>query len=88
MQVRKNNYTVNATPTLQVLTEQQIEAMRLSNIVALVARPDVEPPRMPMDYAEAVKGKFVRRATEFMTTISDEAMKHVPDAGNIFRYYP
>ena len=27
MQVRKNNYTVNATPTLQVLTEQQIEAI-------------------------------------------------------------
>ena len=27
MQVRKNNYTVNATPTMQVLTEQQIEAI-------------------------------------------------------------
>ena len=27
MQVRKNNYTVNATPTLQVLTEEQIEAI-------------------------------------------------------------
>ena len=27
MQVRKNNYTVNSTPTLQVLTEQQIEAI-------------------------------------------------------------
>ena len=27
MQVRKNNYTVNVTPTLQVLTEQQIEAI-------------------------------------------------------------
>ncbi len=27
MQVRKNNYTVNGTPTLQVLTEEQIEAI-------------------------------------------------------------
>ena len=27
MRVRKNNYTINATPTLQVLTEQQIEAI-------------------------------------------------------------
>ncbi len=27
MQVRKNNYTVNGTPTFQVLTEQQIEAI-------------------------------------------------------------
>ena len=27
MQRTKNNYTVNATPTLQVLTEQQIEAI-------------------------------------------------------------
>jgi ATP-citrate lyase alpha-subunit len=38
----------------------------------LVPQPDVQPPRMPMDYADAVKQKAVRRATEFMTTISDD----------------
>jgi len=38
----------------------------------LVPRPDVQPPRMPMDYADAVKQKAVRRGTEFMTTISDD----------------
>lgn len=38
----------------------------------LVPRPDVQPPRMPMDYADAVKQKAVRRPTEFMTTISDD----------------
>ena len=38
----------------------------------LVPQPDVQPPRMPVDYAEAVKQKAVRRPTEFMTTISDD----------------
>jgi len=38
----------------------------------LVPQPDVQPPRMPVDYAEAVKQGLVRRPSEFMTTISDD----------------
>ena len=35
MQRTKNNYTVNATPTLQVLTEQQIEAIYYAALAVL-----------------------------------------------------
>jgi trimethylamine---corrinoid protein Co-methyltransferase len=35
MQVRKNNYTVNMTPTMQVLTENQIEAIYYSALAVL-----------------------------------------------------
>jgi ATP-citrate lyase alpha-subunit len=45
---------------------------RLVKAGKLVPQRDVQPPRMPMDYADAVKQKAVRRATEFMTTISDD----------------
>ncbi|MGQ9492449.1 MAG: citrate/2-methylcitrate synthase [Anaerolineae bacterium] len=38
----------------------------------LVPKPDVEPQKVPMDYADAVRLKLVRRPTEFMTTISDD----------------
>jgi len=45
---------------------------RLVQAGKLAPRPDVQPPRMPVDYADAVKQKLVRRPTEFMTTISDD----------------
>ena len=35
MQVRKTNYTVNATPTFQVLTEDEIEAIYFSALTVL-----------------------------------------------------
>ncbi len=35
MQVRKTNYTVNATPTFQVLTEEEIEAIYFSALTVL-----------------------------------------------------
>jgi len=38
----------------------------------LVPQPDARPPRVPMDYAEAVREGLVRRPTEFITTISDD----------------
>ncbi len=38
----------------------------------LVPQPDVEPPTIPVDYAEALKGRTIRRPTEFITTISDD----------------
>lgn len=38
----------------------------------LIPKPDVEPQKVPMDYADAVRLKLVRRPTEFMTTISDD----------------
>jgi len=34
--------------------------------------PMVEPPKMPMDYAAAVKAKAVRKPANFVTTISDD----------------
>lgn len=45
---------------------------RLVREGTLVPKPDVRPPRIPMDYAEAVRAKLVRRPTEFITTISDD----------------
>ena len=45
---------------------------RLVQAGKLAPRPDVQPPRMPVDYADAVKQKLVRRPSEFMTTISDD----------------
>ena len=35
MQVRKTNYLVNATPTFQVLTEDEIEAIYFSALTVL-----------------------------------------------------
>ena len=36
----------------------------------------------------AVAGDIPASVFERMTAVSDEVMKHVPDTGNIFRYYP
>jgi ATP-citrate lyase alpha-subunit len=38
----------------------------------LVPQPEVEPPRIPVDYAVALKEGMIRRPTEFITTISDD----------------
>jgi aryl-alcohol dehydrogenase-like predicted oxidoreductase len=38
--------------------------------------------------AAAVEGEIPDRVFEGMTAISDEVIKHIPDQGNIFRYYP
>ncbi|RLF35995.1 MAG: ATP citrate synthase [Thermoplasmata archaeon] len=38
----------------------------------LVPKPDVEPPKIPMDYADALKQGIIRRPTEFISTISDD----------------
>ena len=38
----------------------------------LVPRPDVEPPRIPMDYKTALKQGFIRKPTDFTSTISDD----------------
>jgi ATP-citrate lyase alpha-subunit len=38
----------------------------------LVPAPDVEPPRIPVDYAVAMRQGLIRRPTEFITTISDD----------------
>jgi succinyl-CoA synthetase alpha subunit len=38
----------------------------------LVPAPDVEPPKIPVDYAVALRQGLIRRPTEFITTISDD----------------
>ncbi len=38
----------------------------------LTPKPDVEPPTIPVDYAVALRQGKIRRATEFITTISDD----------------
>jgi len=40
------------------------------------------------DNAAAFEGDVAPEILARMTAVSDEAMKHVPDVGNIFRYYP
>jgi ATP-citrate lyase alpha-subunit len=45
---------------------------RLVQAGRLVPQPDVEPPRIPVDYAQALKERMIRRPTEFITTISDD----------------
>jgi len=38
--------------------------------------------------AAAMRGEVSQGVLEGMTAVSDEAVRHVPDVGNIFRYYP
>lgn len=38
----------------------------------LIPKPDVEPPRIPVDYAVALREGMIRRPTEFISTISDD----------------
>ena len=38
----------------------------------LIPKPDVEPPRIPIDYKVALKQGLIRRPTEFTSTISDD----------------
>jgi aryl-alcohol dehydrogenase-like predicted oxidoreductase len=38
--------------------------------------------------AAAVEGEIPTSVFERMTAVSDDVIKHVPDTGNIFRYYP
>ncbi len=38
--------------------------------------------------AAAMRGEISRDVLESMTAVSDEAVRHVPDVGNIFRWYP
>jgi len=38
----------------------------------LVPKPDVEPPKIPIDYKVALKEGIIRRPTEFISTISDD----------------
>ncbi len=38
----------------------------------LTPRPDVEPPKIPVDYKAALRQGMIRRPTEFMSTISDD----------------
>ena len=38
----------------------------------LVAQPDVQPPRIPVDYKTALKQGMIRRSTDFISTISDD----------------
>ena len=38
----------------------------------LVPKPDVEPPRIPIDYKVALKEGIIRKPTEFISTISDD----------------
>lgn len=45
---------------------------RLVKAGKLVPRPDVEPPRIPMDYKTALKQGFIRKPTDFTSTISDD----------------
>jgi ATP-citrate lyase alpha-subunit len=39
---------------------------------ALIPQPDVEPPPIPMDYAEALRQGLIRRPASFISTISDD----------------
>ena len=38
----------------------------------LVSRPDVEPPRIPIDYEVALRDGIIRRSAHFISTISDD----------------
>ena len=38
----------------------------------LEPKPDVEPPRIPIDYAKALRDGVIRRPTQFISTISDD----------------
>jgi ATP-citrate lyase alpha-subunit len=38
----------------------------------LVPQPDVQPPRIPVDYKTALKQGMIRRSTDFISTISDD----------------
>ena len=38
----------------------------------LVPQPDVQPPRIPVDYKTALKRGIIRRSTDFISTISDD----------------
>jgi succinyl-CoA synthetase alpha subunit len=44
-------------------------------------RPDVEPPRIPMDYASALKQGFIRRPSNFISTISDDSGEELEYCG-------
>ena len=41
-----------------------------------------------LDNAAAFEGEVDASVLQRMTEASDEAMRHVPDVGNMFRYYP
>jgi len=45
-------------------------------------------PQQLTDNAEALNGEIPDSIIDRMTAISDEAMKYIPNTGNVYRYYP
>jgi aryl-alcohol dehydrogenase-like predicted oxidoreductase len=45
-------------------------------------------PQQVEQNVQALEGDIDPALFERMTQISDEVMKHVPDVGNVYRYYP